>query len=55
MADATIKQHERVRVPAGWDGQSKDLIVQLNRIFDDIYIKLGKIEKRLAEIEDNGE
>lgn len=51
MANATIKQHEPVRVPAGWSGQGKDLIIQLNRILDDIYRQLGLIEQRLNQLE----
>lgn len=55
MANATIKQHEPIRVPSGWDGQSKMLIIQINRVFDDIYRQLGLIEQRLAELENGNE
>jgi hypothetical protein len=38
-----LKQHETLRVPAGWKEQDRMLIVQLERIFDDIYNRLGNI------------
>ena len=40
---AYVKQHEVVRVPQGWTEQDKALIVQLNRIFDDIYKRYGRL------------
>ena len=32
-----IKQHETIRVPYGWSGQEKALIIQLENIFNDLY------------------
>ena len=32
-----IPQHEVLRTPQGWTGQERDLIVQLERVHDDIY------------------
>ncbi|MBP5727918.1 MAG: hypothetical protein J6Y48_12675 [Clostridia bacterium] len=40
---ATIKQHEALRVPMGWKDQDKALIAQLERIFDDIYKRFGRL------------
>lgn len=40
---ATIKQHEALRVPMGWKEQDKALIGQLERIFDDIYKRFGRL------------
>lgn len=54
MANAMIKQHEQIRVPAGWTGQSRDLVIQLNRVLDDIYRQLGLIEQRLNQLENEG-
>lgn len=35
------RQHEVVRVPLGWAGQDKQMVIQINRILDDIYNKLN--------------
>lgn len=40
---ASIKQHESLRVPMGWKDQDKALIGQLERIFDDIYKRFGRL------------
>lgn len=55
MANATIKQHEQIRVPNGWDGQSKALVIQINRVFDDIYRMIGLMEQRITELENANE
>lgn len=34
-----MRQHERLRVPQGWEEQDKALIIQLNRLLDDIYVR----------------
>ena len=39
-----IKQHEALRVPQGWTGQDKAFVIQLTRIFDDIYKRYGRLE-----------
>lgn len=36
-----IRQHEALRVPQGWSGQDKALIMQLERVFNDLYRLLG--------------
>ena len=45
MADkySMIRQHQPLRTPAGWSGQEKAFIVQLEEIFDDIYRKFGRL------------
>ena len=37
----TIRQHEPLRVPAGWTDQDKALVIQLERILNDIYRLIG--------------
>ena len=32
-----IRQHEALRVPQGWKGQDKALVIQLERVFNDLY------------------
>ena len=34
------RQHETLRVPQGWNGQDRGLVIQLERILDDIYNQL---------------
>ena len=40
---ASRKQHEALRVPQGWKEQDRALIMQLERILDDLYSKFGRI------------
>lgn len=32
-----IRKHEPLRVPQGWEGQARALVVQLERILNDVY------------------
>lgn len=41
---SVIPQHEVLRTPEGWTGQSRDFVVQLERIHDDIYSRLRKLK-----------
>ena len=53
MAKVTARQHERLRVPDGWQGQARALVLQLERIHDDIYNRLidaGIIEDLEANV-----
>ena len=36
-----IRQHEALRVPQGWDGQDKALVIQLERVLTDLYRLFG--------------
>lgn len=46
------RQHEPVRTPNSWTGQERDLVIQLNRIFDDVYKNIGLLEQRLNAVEE---
>lgn len=35
-----IRKHEPLRVPHGWEGQARALVVQLERILSDIYLHM---------------
>lgn len=37
------KQHEALRVPSGWSEQDRALVIQLERILDNLYSKFGRI------------
>lgn len=45
-----INQHEPLRVPQGWNDQSKALVMQIDRLMDDIYNRLGKLEEAVARL-----
>ena len=47
--------HEIIRVPAGWKEQDKALVVQLNRVLDDIYNKIGLITEAQKERDGSGD
>lgn len=40
--------HVPIRVPAGWDGQSRDMVIQTNRLFDDLYRRINRLERELT-------
>ena len=42
MGKKMNRQHEVLRVPQGWSGQDRELIMQLERIHDDLYNRLVK-------------
>lgn len=50
-----IRQHEPLRVPDGWNGQSRMLVIQIERILNDIYIQLGNMDKRIKALEEAAE
>ena len=45
----TKRQHEALRVPQGWEGQAKALIMQLERILTQLYQITGKTAGDLKE------
>lgn len=46
-----MKQHQPLRTPTGWTGQEASLVMQIDRLFDDIYQMIGKIQEKLKELE----
>ena len=47
---ASVRQHEVLRVPQGWKDQDRALVIQIERILDDLYTKFGRI--RLTDLAD---
>jgi len=43
-----IRQHETLRVPQGWTGQDKGLVIQLERILTDLYRLSGILEDSMV-------
>ena len=50
-----LKQHEQLRVPRNWKDEEKAFIIQLDRILDDIYTLLGKLDQRIKALEEDEE
>lgn len=48
-------QHQPVRIPAGWTGQDRAMVIQVDDLFDDVYRKLGGLGKNeTTEIRGSG-
>ena len=45
---ATVQQHQPLRIPTGWNDNEKQLLIQLEGLFDDIYRRFGRL--RLADL-----
>lgn len=52
-------KREPLRVPEKWQGQDRAFVIQLERLMDDIYIRLGKMleaetemKKAIADLEE---
>lgn len=50
MAKGFVKQHEPLRVPERWTGQDRGLVIQLERLFDEVYNKLSEIREIQDEL-----
>lgn len=37
------RQHQPLRVPDGWSGQARELVLELESLFDEVYLRLGRI------------
>jgi hypothetical protein len=42
MDNKAYRQHQSLRVPAGWSGQDRALVIQMERLLDDIYSRISK-------------
>lgn len=49
------RQHETLRVPEGWNEQSRSLVIQLEGILDDIYWRLGDLREAIKNLQQEGE
>ena len=38
-----VRQHQPLRVPQGWTGQDRALVIQLENILDEIYALYSKV------------
>jgi cell division protein FtsB len=54
-----VIQHQPLRVPAGWTGQSADFVVQVERQIEKLYQEISllkqeneKLKKRISDLEE---
>ncbi len=45
-------QHQRLRVPNGWTGEAKSLVIQIEMILNDLYAKLDKLKEEIEQEEE---
>ena len=45
-------QHQPLRIPQNWDQQERMLIVQLEHLLNEIYRKLGDLDRRVKALEE---
>ena len=58
MSERKIKrtrQHEPLRIPNNWTDQDRAFVVQLNRMLDEIYSLIGKLELQVKELREDME
>lgn len=51
MAKDRPPQRVPLRVPENWKGQDRAMIVQLERVLDDVYRRLGSLDRRVTTLE----
>ena len=44
-------QHQPLRKPFGWTGQEASLVIQIERLFDDIYRSVGMLREKVNSID----
>ena len=47
-----VRQHEPLRVPQNWTGESRALVIQLESLLDELYRRIGDAERRLKALEE---
>lgn len=52
MGRTVIRQHEPLRVPDGWKEQDRTFVIQLERLIDEIYVLLSKLDERVKALEE---
>ena len=45
------RQHQPLRVPNGWSNQDKALVIQLERLLDELYALISRLEEVATEDE----
>lgn len=50
MGMTRSRQHVPLRIPSGWSGESRALVIQLERTLDEIYALLSKAGKEYKNL-----
>jgi hypothetical protein len=45
-------QHQPLRVPKGWKDQDAALVMQIERLIEDIYLQISLLKEKIREIEE---
>lgn len=45
-------QNQRLRVPNGWTGEARSLVIQIETILNDLYAKIEKLKKEIEQEEE---
>ena len=48
----TVRQREPLRIPVRWTDQERAFVIQLERILDELYGILSKLDERIRTLED---
>lgn len=46
------KQHQPLRVPSGWKDQDRALVIQVERLFDEVFSDMGSLGETATETKD---
>ena len=46
-----VLQHEPLRVPVKWDGDARAFVIQMERILNDAYWRIGDLTQRVKALE----
>ena len=49
--EKNVIQHPPLRKPPKWDAESGSLVMQIDRVFDDVYREIALLKKRVKELE----
>ena len=47
--------HVPVRIPEGWNGQSKSMVIQVNDLIDDLYRRVNNLQKEVEKLKNSEE
>ena len=47
----SVIQHQPLRKPQKWDGESASMVMQIDRTFDDLYRQITLLKERVEKLE----
>jgi hypothetical protein len=45
-------QHQPIRIPKGWKDQDAALVMQIDRLIEDLYQQIAQLKERIKAIEE---